>query len=356
MLSRKKNTVDLVMDLGTYGMRILALASARPGAISLKKCNIITSPKDFVVSTFIENPIVDMAEVRKAVKSLISGVKVTSQNLMVLLPDHSALINLIVGPPRYSKKETEEAIREDFTPIMPMPIENWHIINQSLGLWEDDEITLALAIIRQNLLEIGGIIQETGLTLQTIDLNFFNVANLIEHHLASAENKGKNIAVVHLGNETTSVGVFRDGQLRSFLNRPIGGYDFTKKISKHFHVPESEADQFKCNEIFFLPETSPEQDSLYNFTVIKEAFAQLAREIFSTIEAFLTKYREFSIHEVIISGGGANFQNINVMLASNLNTTVRPVGDLYTLEIAGSTADLSQKNSLAAACGAFLRE
>lgn len=356
MAFRRRNTPDLVLDLGTYGMRLLALEKASPGEVRLKSLATVASPREFAVSTFIENPIMEPDHVNKALKELVTSSKTKPQNVLTLLPDHSALINLMIGPPRYSKKELEDAVKEDFAPVMPLPVEHWHIIHERVGTWEDDEITLAMAIVRQNLLEIGGYIQNTGLNLALVDVNFFNVANLIEYYLMSAENKGKNIALVHLGHETTSVGVFRDGQIRSFLNRPVGGYDFSKKISKHFHVPENEADQFKCNEVFFLPEATPEQEGLYNYAVIKEVFSLLAREIFGSLEGYLSKFREFSIHEVILSGGGANFQNITVMLASNLNTNVRRVADLYSLTVAGSSVEDAKRNSLAPACGAFLRE
>ena len=356
MAARRRNAPELVLDLGTYGMRLLTLESAGPGEVRLKSLATTSSPREFAVSTFIENPIMEPEPVNKAIKELVTSSKTKLQNVFTLLPDHSALVTLMIGPPRYSKKELEDAVREDFSTVMPLPIEHWHILHERVGTWAADEITLAMAIVKQNLLEIGGYIQNTGMNLASVDLNFFNVANLIEYYLMSADNKGKNIALVHLGHETTSVGVFRDGQIRSFLNRPVGGYDFSKKISKHFHVPELEADQFKCNEIFFLPESSPEQEGLYNFTVIKEVFSVLAREIFSSLEGYLSKFREFSIHEVILSGGGANFQNITVMLASNLNTNVRTVADLYSLSVSGTVLEDSKRNSLAPACGAFLRE
>jgi len=351
----KSKNSEIVMDLGTYGMRLLVLDSASPGDIKLKSLATFSSPREFVVSTFIENPIMDAEPVKKTIKELSAAGRGTSKNVLLMLPDHAALISLMIGTPKYSKKELEEAVKEDFTPIMPLPYEHWHVVHQTVGVWEDEEITLALAIIRQNLIEIGGFVQASGFNIQTVDVNFFNVANLIEHYLTDTENKGRNIGLVHLGNETTSIGVFRDGQIRTFMNRPIGGYDFTKKISKHFHVPESEAEQFKCNEIFFLPEPSPEQDGLYNFTVIKETFSVLTREIFSALESFLTKFREFNIHEIILSGGGANFQNIGVILASNLNAVIRPVSEFYSLSLNGTPLEDSKKNALAPACGAFLR-
>ncbi|MGM0599880.1 MAG: pilus assembly protein PilM [Candidatus Rifleibacteriota bacterium] len=351
-----KSKLKTVLEMGTYEMRLMTLQKASSGEIRLEKCLSTDTPKDFVASTFIEYPIMDPEPVKTAAASLIKEAKLPYENCMVLLPDHAVLMDLIVTPPRYSKKETEEVVKEDFEPIMPLPIENWHLISETIGSWEEDEIILALAVIKSNLLEAGGLIQQSGLNPNSMDINFLNVANLAEEYISSHENKGKNICLVHLGHESTSIGVFYDGQLRALQNRPIGAYDFTKQISKHFHVPETEADQFKRNEIFFLPEPSPEQDGLYNFTVIKNTFASLTREIFGAIESYLTKFREFSIHEIIISGGGANFENISVALSTNLNTKVKCISEIYELHVNGSPVDATEKNSLAAACGCFLRE
>jgi len=355
-MARKKLQYEYVLDLGTYEMRLLHAEGVAPGEVHLKKLIQSEAPKEFVVSTFIENPIMDAEMIKKRLRDLVDGIKDRNSEVIALLPDHAAIINLLLAPPKFSSREVENAVREDMAPIMPLPIDQWHIIHQTMGVWEEDEITIAMAIIKANLLEAGGLIQESGLSPQIIDLNFFNVANLIEYHLNSDENRGRNIALVHLGNETTSIGVFRDGQVRSFLNRPVGGYDFTKKISKHFHVPEAEADQFKRNEVFFLPEYAPEQDGLYNFTVIRETFSVMTREIFSALESYLTRFRETSIHEIVISGGGANFQNIQATLAANMNSQVRPVAGLYSLMENGTPLGDEARNSLAAACGAFFRE
>lgn len=351
-----KKTLKTILEMGTYEMRLIIPEAAFPGEIRLKKCFSIQAPREFVASTYIEYPIMDPLPVEKAIRSLVNSSKLGYENVLLLIPDHSALINLLITPPRYSLKETEESIREDFAPIMQLPPASWHIIHKSIGAWDDDEILLAMAIVKNNLLEAGGVVQRSGLNPYWIDVNYFNVSNLIEDYLTSTDNKGKNICLVHHGNETTSIGIFRDGQLRAFLNRPIGAYDFTKQISKHFHVPDSEADQFKRNEIFFLPESTPEQEGLYNYTVIKTVFSTLLREIFGVVENYLTKFREFNIHEMVLSGGGVNFQNIAVPIATNLNTNVRYIGDLYSLQIDGNSVDLAEKNTLATVCGALLRD
>ncbi len=348
--------IKTVLEVGTYETRLLTLESANSGEIRLKKCLSVNTPKDYVASTYIELPIMDIVPVKDNIASLVKGAGLSNENIFLLLPDHTSISEMLIAPPRYSKKETEEAIREDLEPIMPLPYDNWHVVHKSLGSFEEDEITYIMAILKNNLLEIGGIVQKTGLNPIAIDTNFLNVANLIEDYLVSTDNKEKNICLVQLGHESTSIGIFKDGILKTMQNRPVGAYDFTRQISRHFHVTEEDADQFKRNEIFFLPEFSPEQEVQYNYTVIKNVFGVLCREIFSAIEFYLTKFREFTIHEIIISGGGANFENISVLLAANLNTPVRKVSDLYQLYANGTAVGEAEKNSLAAACGCFCRE
>ena len=348
--------IKTVLEVGTYETRLLTLESANAGEIRLKKCLSVNTPKDYVASTYIELPIMDAVPVRNNIASLAKGAGISNENIFLLLPDHTSLSEMLIAPPRYSKRETEDAIREDLEPIMPLPYENWYVVHKSLGNYEDDDITYIMAILKNNLLEIGGIVQKTGLNPVAIDTNFLNVANLIEDYLVSSDNKGKNICLVQLGHESTSIGIFKEGLLKTMQNRPVGAYDFTRQICRHFHVTEEDADQFKKNEIFFLPEFSPEQEVQYNYTVIKNVFSVLCREIFNAIEFYLTKFREFTIHEIIISGGGANFENISVLLAANLNTPVRKVSDLYQLYANGNAVGEAEKNSLAAACGCFCRE
>lgn len=346
----------LVLDVGTATIRLLRAARAVPGDIDLDLYQVAASPKDLVVSTFVEYPLVDPEPVLAAFRAVIKQAKLGYEYVTMLLPDHAALSTVVIGPPRFNRKDQYDAVCEDLAPVMQLPIENWQIGFQPCGVHEGDELLLGIATLRANLLELGGLVQQAGLNPNVIDIGFFNCANLVEHVLLSGENKGKNVALVLLGNETSSVGIFRDGQLRAFLNRPIGGYDFTKQISKHFQSPMVEAENFKRGgEVFFLPEYSPEQDNLYNFSVIRPVFTELTREIFSAIENYLTRFREFSLQEIIVAGGGANFANIEVSLAQHLNTMVKPIADYYTLRVNGVEVDRAARNELAVACGAFFR-
>ncbi len=353
----KSSGKQLVLDVGTANIRLVRAARVAPGDIDLSLYLTAPTPKDLVVSTFVEYPLVDAEPVQRVFTDIIKQAKVPYESIVLLLPDHASLITTLLAPPRYSKKEQIDAIYEDLGPVMQLPPESWIVSHMPVGVHEEDEITLAIATLRANLLELGGLVQTAGLNPYTIDINYFNMANCIEHWLTNSENKGKNIALVLLGNETTSIGLFKDGGLRSFMNRPIGGYDFTKQISKHHHTSIPDAEQFKrsADEIFFLPEFGPEQDKVYNFNVIRAQFTELVREIFAAIENYLTRFREFTIHEVIIGGGGANFPNIAVPLAQNLNAPVRLIGDCFQLTINGSPADTATKNELAVACGAYLR-
>ena len=102
-----------VLEVGTYETRLLTLESAASGEIRLKKCLSVNTPKDYVASTYIELPIMDAVPVKNNIASLAKGAGISNENILLLLPDHASISEMLIAPPRYSRKETEDAIRED---------------------------------------------------------------------------------------------------------------------------------------------------------------------------------------------------------------------------------------------------
>ena len=135
--------IKTVLEVGTYETRLLTLESANSGEIRLKKCLSVNTPKDYVASTYIELPIMDVVPVKDNIASLVKGAGLSNENIFLLLPDHTSISEMLIAPPRYSKKETEEAIREDLEPIMPLPYDNWHVVYKSLGNFEEDDLIAA---------------------------------------------------------------------------------------------------------------------------------------------------------------------------------------------------------------------
>jgi actin-like ATPase involved in cell morphogenesis len=62
------------------------------------------------------------------------------------------------------------------------------------------------------------------------------------------------------------------------------------------------------------------------------------------------------VDEVILTGGGANFSNIDVVLGGHLNTQVKQGADVVSIvDEAGNELSAAEKNILTPAIGAFSR-
>lgn len=345
-----------VIEIGTYKTRMVTLDSISADKVCLKSCSELKTPSDYVVSTNFEQSIIDKSSIKANISSLIKEVQPNNKNVMMVLSDHFAITNLILLPSDQTLKDKETTIKEYFVGKMKLPYENWLVSNNVICKKDNDEITYVSAVLKKNLLEIGGLLQKTGLCPIVIDTNFFNVANLIENYLVKDDNKNKNICLIHLGHQSTSLGILKEGLIKVIHNVSIGGQDLTKQISRHFHISEKEADAFKQKADFFLQEYSDEQESFYNYTIIKSLIDNLCAEMLKTFDNYFADFNESKIDEIIISGGGANFKNIDVLLKEKLKAPVKRICELYNLEINNEALNDDRKNSLATVCGCFMRD
>ena len=347
------NKNSLILDIGTYEMRLLQLNSAGEDGISLEKCFAVATPGEFLATSYFEEPILDERKVADSVKSLMKSAKISSRDVLMLLPDTSCLMETLYLEGVYSSSEIDAKIRKSFEPALQIPYERWYCSKVLTGSFNNFEIYAVMLVLRKNITEIGGIVQKTGLNPICADVAILNVANLLKGRLSQSNEK--NTALIHLGNESSSVAIFKGSTLRFLSNRPVGACDFTLAVKAHFKLSFSEAEDFKRKEVFFLPEYTEEQELNNNFKIVKDVAITLCEELFATFESYFNTFRENTIDEIILSGGGANFENLDALLRTNLNAETFQIGELYKLYAYGKELSQADKNVLAAASGACLR-
>jgi Tfp pilus assembly PilM family ATPase len=173
--------------------------------------------------------------------------------------------------------------------------------------------------------------------------------------------------VLNLGHVASSMAIFRDGNLAAARARrtdgdadgPLlaGGNAFTQHIMSHRSLNSTDAERYKREQLFFLPDFTPEQEGISNYQMIKPAFRELVQGIFDVIEGYLVKFQEPRVDEIILTGGGANFQNLDVALAGQLKTRVIKGSSLISMvNPAGQELPEDLKNVLTPAVGGFCRE
>ncbi|MDD5091038.1 MAG: pilus assembly protein PilM [Candidatus Wallbacteria bacterium] len=361
-LSQVKNLIigssdPVAVDIGTNSVKSIEIARPKSSseAIDVRNFRIVSTPDNCLLSTYTENPIINPTALQDSIDSLVASTGLWNRNALVMLYDSAVVINWL-SISGGEESELVGLVEEKLSTFLPTPTNEWFIDFQVLEEKKDSKTIISEAIRRDNLLEFGRILQDSGLNIVTIDSSSFNLLNVFHRYLSDKENSKKNIAVVNMGHNNTSVMIMKEGTLKSQRNLGVGGKDFTQNIMDAKGIRYEEAEKYKQDEIFFLEDPTEEQNRNENYNIIKPSFGKLIKGLYDSFDHYLAKFREFKIHEILISGGGANFRNINVLIHRHLNIPVKQGADVIHIKYQGQEMMPVDKNTYAPAIGALLRE
>jgi Tfp pilus assembly PilM family ATPase len=357
-----------VVDLGSRHLKAVQACQVDRLKYRVAAYKLVNAQDELLFKADVGEDIEIPASFARTFAGLTKEAGLKKQNLMLLLPDFAFTMNMITVPAKASDEERAQVLSEELQTLLP-PDSNpaeWIVRQVDLGQLHSNFLVYVAAIRRANLLKIGTECQNLGPNPIAIDMTILNVINVFHDYLIAPENMEKNIALLNFGHQASSVAIYKQGKLTTLHTKIIGtgrdqgllvgGRAFTRKIMEHFKLSEDEAEEYKKNEVFFLPEFVPEQDKIANYQVIKPIFGELVKGLFTITEHYVARFREFKVDEVILTGGGANFSNIDVVLGGHLNTMVRQGADMVSIvDGAGNELSAAEKNILTPAIGAFCR-
>jgi len=181
--------------------------------------------------------------------------------------------------------------------------------------------TLFVTYSIQHLEDLLGVIAEAG--VETIDVIASPIA--INDIALSERQKIVGVALVDIGDQTTSLSVFENGLLMSICTFSIGSSEITNDIALGFKIPLQKAENLKLGNI-------GEEFSKKKLDEIIEA--RLC-DIFESIENNLKKIKRSELLPagIVFVGGGANVPGLTELSKSILKLP----SSLGTSEIFGNT-------------------
>ncbi|MEZ7893449.1 MAG: pilus assembly protein PilM [Candidatus Wallbacteria bacterium] len=323
--------------------------------ILLSKFGVVEMPEKSMANIFSDKPILKPKEVTQKLKELVSKTGIKGHDIILTIPDYMVVINWLNMPVK-AKDAVEKAIPTTLGPLLPLELDKWFYSYQIVEDSKKQTIVVAEAIIKQNLFDFGAIFEAAGLNLAAIDTTFFNLINLLHPYINDPEVQKKNIAVIYLGSEATTIAFLKEGTIKSSRSIPIGGGPFTRLIMDAKRVDESSAEKIKKEEEIFLKDNPDKQNKVELYNIIKPSFGELIKGIYNSIDQYLARFREFKIHEIVLCGGTSGFKNISNAMQLHLNTKTVMLSEIVEIDSGVKlqmTAD--EKNSLQCAVGALLR-
>jgi len=310
----------VVVDIGSSTLKILH-GELDGKKVIVKNFSSALSPAGMVGLSYYEDAskIADPLSLRLDV--LIESFSAASNRFIVSLPDNFSVIKYISLENTPPSKLIDAEVRKQIEGELPYQYDSWNVVSQIIDRGEQGMNIIALATFKKNFEFVSRCLSERVAEPDYVSISSFLAHEMLYPYLESKQNE--NIAVINMGNATTCVSIFKGSNLRIIQNIFVGGHHFSSDVAGARQISLSEAEAFKRNELFFLPEYAPQQEKVKNFGMIKNTFMELVRGIFFMFENYFTKYFEEKINEIIIFGGGANFKNIDIVISGLLNTPVK---------------------------------
>jgi type IV pilus assembly protein PilM len=311
----------LALDIGSRFVKTCVLAAKQPdeGGIELEKYSIVPMPEGALNNTFSDRPFANPEAVKNTVREAVKQVGGKGMYVFVTIPDNLVVVNWMTMPVK-SKEAVDKSIASTLSPLLPLELDRWFYDYQILEVSKKQTTVIAQAIMKTNLEDVGNVISEMGLIPAGIDSTFFNLINLYHNYLIAKDNEKKNVCIIYHGHQATTVAFFKGGILKASRIIQIGGLHFTNLIKEKNNLSDEEADKMKLEHDVFVADNPDLQNKNEIYNTIKPAFGDLIKGIYNSVDQYLARFREFKINEIILTGGGAAFRNIESALQANLNT------------------------------------
>jgi type IV pilus assembly protein PilM len=247
---------------------------------------------------------------------------------------------------------------------------------------------VVMAISPQSAVElIAGMVKKAGKKVAAIDVEPLGIARSLKVGYDS-EVHGKTVCVVDIGHKTTSINIYKDGQLLMPRQVPIGGEMFTRAIADSMGTSFDQAEQTKIQKAeipagattaapatgstqAFEPynpfgdsseeETSSapvpaEQAPAANspmFNAMAGVLDELAAEVRRSIDYFRSKGGD--VDAVFLAGGGSKLKGLVGFLEANIGVRTKlyePLRGLsQSMKVHSDSVDQSHMEEFAVAVG-----
>jgi len=185
-----------------------------------------------------------------------------------------------------------------------------YIITREVSDIENNILFMAVPKTKvfQRMKDFGGLnsVNIVGVTSEMVAIvNAFNF-------FAPEYKETDTVVLVNIGSVNTNVVILNKKKIIFIKDVAFGGNDITKDIAMLYQIPERLAEEIKRR---------PELWASFGLNirnVLKRTAASLLEVIFELIEYCLTRQSILSVDKIVLTGGGACLQGIDIFIRDNL--------------------------------------
>jgi len=323
------------LDIGTYSIKIVQMDKSPSGFSMLK---VLTAPTPTLAIK--DGKVEDSAKVSDAIKQLIRNSQSDINKVYMSVSGQSIVIRPITMA-NMTEKELNNAIKFEAERYLPYPVSEAQIQGKKLPSTSGDDKNMEVLLIAAP----NSIVRSAEETVKlsnmqplAIDLEPFSLIRAV-YYLVDPEIFKQTIALINLGATTSSINIFKDGELRHNRTISIAGNSFTKAIAQSLNLSYEEAEKIKKDKGCIRLEddsepVAPTTMRIYN--VIVPVLSELVTEIQRSFDYYRSRYRGESVDNVILSGGTSRFKNIGTYLQKEMGLNCKLIDPFEKISISKS--------------------
>jgi len=338
------------LDISSSSVKLLEL-SRKGTRFHVEAYAVEPLPPNAVTDKQINDPkLVSEAVGRAVVKS---GTR--TRHAAVAVAGASVISKVIEMPAMLSEDDMEEQIKAEADQYIPYPIDevniDFEVLNSSGKNGEMVEVLLA-ACRKEQVEQRCAALELAGLTPKVVDVEAYaleNATQFLEHQMPD-KGKGKTIALVDMGANTTSVLILHDLKTIYTRDQSFGGRQLTEEIMRHYGMTLEEAAKAKRDG-------SLAED--YKTEVLAHFLADMAQQIDRSLQFFFSAATQYNnIDQIILAGGCAHIPGVDQSIQERLQVptvVAKPFAGMSVSSKAKPANLAKDESSLLIACGLAYR-
>lgn len=254
----KQPGVVVGIDLGS---RLIKVAEVRAGRTPVvTNIGIAPTPEGAIDSSGI----VDKAAVAAALKRLLAESGIATKQAAFALAGQNSVVVRVLEVPKMSPAELRQHMEWEIGRNIPFADTNvesaYEVIRRPNADPNADNMEVVLAVAQRDAVDsLVEIADKLKLEPYAIDVEPLALARSLL--LTQPDMQTKNVAVVNLGAESTTIDIYIQGLLSFPRVLPIGGNMLTRAIAERLMISDADAEQLKVQTAEVLLDQIPQAPS-----------------------------------------------------------------------------------------------
>ncbi|MFA6215699.1 MAG: type IV pilus assembly protein PilM [Patescibacteria group bacterium] len=300
------------LDISDRALRLVQLKKSG-NKIILASYNALEIPADVIAGGEIKQE-EKLAELIKKLVKTANGKKIKTKNTVTVLPETKTFIKVIDVPSVGNDEELAEIIKEEIKNHIPLSSDEIYLDWQILAKQSGSTKVLIGAAPKYIVDSYFSVIEKSGLVPYALEIE----SAAIVRSLFAKDDKTAKI-IVDFGAVRTGLIIYSQKAIPFTITLPISGNKITDTIATTLKL-----DPLKAEKAKIVCGLDPKKCEGALLKILLKPIQSIADQIKKAIIFYKSNFSiNNEISEVILCGGGANFSNIDKILAEKLNLTVK---------------------------------